>query len=57
MPSMPMAHTVKPVKAAPGKNPGEYLARLDLDMRGEWTLKIRISGPVRDQVVKTLRFD
>ena len=57
MPSMPMAHNVKPVKARPGKNPGEYLARLDLEMQGEWLVKLRISGPVRDQVVKKLRFN
>jgi hypothetical protein len=51
MPSMPMAHNVKPVKAAPGKTPGEYRARLDLEMRGEWAVKLRISGPVRDQLI------
>ena len=51
MPSMPMAHSVKPVKAAPGKAPGEYRARLDLEMRGEWTVKLRISGPLRDQLI------
>ena len=57
MPSMPMAHSVKPVKARPGKGPGEYLVRLDLEMQGEWAVKLRISGPVRDQVVKKVRFD
>jgi hypothetical protein len=57
MPSMPMAHNLKPVKARPGKAAGQYLARLDLEMRGEWALKLRISGPVRDQIVKNLRFD
>ena len=57
MPSMPMAHNIKPVKARPGKKPGEYEARLDLEMHGEWAVKLRISGPVRDQVVKSVRFD
>ena len=57
MPSMPMAHSIKPVKARPGKKPGEYAARLDLEMQGEWAVKLRISGPVRDQVVKKVRFD
>ena len=38
MPSMPMAHNLKPVKARPGKKPGEYEARLDLEMPGEWTV-------------------
>ncbi len=51
MPSMPMAHNIKPVKAAPGKAPGEYRARLDLEMRGEWAVKLRISGPLRDQLI------
>jgi hypothetical protein len=57
MPSMPMAHNVKPVKARPGNGPGEYLARLDLEMPGEWAVKVRISGKVRDQVVLHRRFD
>ena len=30
MPSMPMAHNIKPVKAKPGKKPGDYEARLDV---------------------------
>jgi len=57
MPSMPMAHSIKPVKARPGTKPGEYEARLDLEMQGEWAVKLRISGPVRDRVVKKVRFD
>ena len=57
MPSMPMAHNVKPVKARPGNGPGEYLARLDLEMPGEWAVKVRISGKVRDQVVLHHYFD
>ena len=51
MPAMPMAHNVKPVKARPGNTPGEYLARLDLEMPGEWAVKLRLSGPVRDVLV------
>ena len=51
MPSMPMAHNVKPVKARPGKAPGEYQATLDLDMTGEWAVKLRLSGAVRDVLV------
>jgi hypothetical protein len=51
MPSMPMAHSVKPVKATPGKTAGEYRARLDLEMPGEWAVKLRLSGPVRDVLV------
>ena len=51
MPSMPMAHNVRPVKARPGKTPGEYLVRLDLEMTGEWAVKLRLSGAVRDVLV------
>src|SRR5438874_11357558 len=57
MPSMPEAHSMKPVKARPGKGPGEYLVRLDLDMPGEWNVKLRLSGPVRDQLVLRYEFD
>jgi hypothetical protein len=56
MPSMPMAHNVKPVKARPGKAPGEYLATLDLDMAGEWAVKLRLSGSVRDVLVVRYTF-
>lgn len=57
MPSMPMAHNVKPVPATPGKAPGEYDARIALEMHGEWALRLQVSGPVRDIVVKKLRFE
>ena len=51
MPSMPMAHNIKPVKAQPTSKPGEYQARLELEMTGEWAVKLRIAGPVRDQLI------
>jgi hypothetical protein len=57
MPSMPMAHNVKPVKARPSGAPGEYRARLDLEMLGVWAVKLRLSGPVRDQLVLHYEFD
>jgi hypothetical protein len=57
MPSMPMAHNVKPVKAKPAKRPGEYEARLDLEMLGEWAVKLRLAGPVRDQLILHYEFD
>jgi hypothetical protein len=56
MPSMPMAHNVAPVKARPGKAPGEYRLQLDLDMAGEWAVKLRLSGAVRDLLVLHYRF-
>ncbi len=57
MPSMPMAHSMRPVPAKAGAEPGTYGARLELEMRGEWAVKMRVSGPVQDQVIKTLRFE
>ena len=56
MPSMLMAHNLKPVKARPGKKPGEYEARLDLEMPGEWTVKLRLAGPVRDLLIVHYNF-
>jgi hypothetical protein len=57
MPSMPMAHNVKPVRAKPGKSAGEYEAMLDLEMRGEWAVKLRLGGPVKDQLILLYDFD
>jgi hypothetical protein len=57
MPSMPMAHNVKPVKAQAGKAPGEYRAKLDLEMLGVWAVKLRLAGPVRDQLILHYEFD
>ncbi len=56
MPSMAMAHNVKPVTARPGGMPGMYHARIRLDMLGEWALKIDISGPTRDRIIHVMRF-
>ena len=57
MPSMPMAHNVKPIKATPGKRAGEYEVKLDLDMLGEWAVKLRLAGSVRDQLILHYEFD
>ena len=56
MPSMPLAHNVRPVKAAAGSMPGHYTATLELEMLGEWALTLDVSGPTRDRVVKKLEF-
>ena len=56
MPSMPMAHNIKPVKARRGNAPGEYLARIDLEMPGQWAVKLRLSGAVRDVLVLRYNF-
>ena len=56
MPSMPMAHNVRPVTAKATGTPGLYHARLHLEMYGEWALKLAVTGPTRDIVVKKHRF-
>jgi len=56
MPSMPMMHNVRPVKATAG-DPGTYQARLALEMHGDWAVQLNLSGPVRDRVVANIRFD
>jgi hypothetical protein len=57
MPSMPMAHAVRPVTATPGPEPGEYRFRLALEMRGEWAVRLRLGGAVRDQLILHYAFD
>ena len=57
MPSMPMMHNVRPVPAKPGTQAGTYLARLALEMHGDWAVQLNLSGPLRDRIVANLRFD
>lgn len=54
MPSMPMAHTVKPVKAQPTAKPGQYKGTLELEMLGVWAVEVDLSGPVRDKQSRNL---
>ncbi len=56
MPSMPMAHNVKPVKAMPTEKPGMYHARIELEMYGEWVLKMDVSSPARDTIIHKMNF-
>lgn len=56
MPAMPMAHNVKPITAKAMGKPGMYHARLHLEMYGEWALKLTVTGPTRDLVIKKHRF-
>jgi len=56
MPAMPMAHNVKPVTATAMGKPGLYHVRLNLEMYGEWALKMTVTGPARDIVIKKQRF-
>jgi hypothetical protein len=57
MPSMPGVHNLRPVQAVEDPEKGSYRARLILDMHGDWALQLNLSGPVRDRVVKVLRFE
>jgi YtkA-like len=55
MPSMPMAHRVKPAAAAPTGRPGEYRGTLELEMSGVWALQIDIAGALRDRAIVRLQ--
>ena len=56
MPSMPGAHSVRPVPAEAHGVPGMYRARIQLEMTGEWALKLDFTRPDRDRVVEKLHF-
>ncbi|NRR30648.1 FixH family protein [Oxalobacteraceae bacterium] len=51
MPSMPMAHNVRPVQAQAQRTPGLYRARLALEMAGRWNVKLRIASPAADLLI------
>jgi hypothetical protein len=57
MPSMPLAHNVRPVKATVSAAPGMHEVRIELEMLGDWALRIDLTGKVRDRVIKVLRFE
>jgi len=57
MPSMPMAHNVRPVKAQPASAPGEFVVMLELEMHGEWAVKVQLTGAVKDVLVLRYEFD
>lgn len=57
MPSMPMAHNIPPVGAAPAGEPGIYAFPITLDMFGSWAFSIRLSGPREDLLVEVLNFE
>ena len=56
MPSMPMAHNVKPVAGKPTEAPGTYAARLVLEMHGDWAVSVTVDAPFRDKIVRLLNF-
>jgi len=56
MPSMPMVHNIRPVRAVPAAGPGLYQARLELEMYGTWMVKLQVSIPAQDQIVQKIDF-
>ena len=56
MPSMPGAHNVRPVRAEPTGTPGTYRARIELEMTGEWALRLDFTRPGRDLGIRKLHF-
>jgi len=57
MPSMPMAHSVKPVTAQPvAERSGFYEGRITLEMLGEWAVKVQFRAPRPDIVVRKFDF-
>ena len=58
MPSMAMAHNVKPVKFTEKEGmAGHYEFIIQLEMLGEWMFQYDISTPKRDRVMEKLIFD
>ena len=58
MPSMALAHNVKPVKFTEKKGmAGHYEFIIQLEMLGEWMFQYDISQPKRDRVMEKLIFD
>ncbi|MAT87933.1 MAG: hypothetical protein CL532_05230 [Aestuariivita sp.] len=57
MPSMAMAHNVKPVSVAEhAVMPGRYSFQIQLEMYGEWRLSYDMVKPIRDRLHETLVF-
>ena len=57
MPAMPLAHNVRPIRPDPVDGaPGRYEGRLELEMLGEWAIRMTFDKPVRDIVIRKLTF-
>ena len=53
MPTMPLAHNVRPIRPEPVAGaPGRYEGRLELEMLGEWAIRMTFDQPVRDIVIE-----
>ena len=58
MPSMAMAHNVKPAKFSEKEGMvGHYEFTIQLEMLGEWMFQYDITNPKRDRVLEKLVFD
>ena len=58
MPSMAMAHNVRPVKFTEKEGmAGHYEFTIQLEMLGEWMFQYDITNPKRDRVLEKLVFD
>ena len=58
MPSMAMAHNVRPVKFTEKERmAGHYEFTIQLEMLGEWMFQYDITNPKRDRVLEKLVFD
>ena len=58
MPSMAMAHNVKPVKFSEKEQmAGHYEFTIQLEMLGEWMIQFDIAIPKRDRVMEKLIFN
>ena len=57
MPTMPLAHNVRPIRPEPVAGAsGRYEGRLELEMQGEWAIKMTFDEPVRDIVIEKVTF-
>lgn len=57
MPSMPMAHSIRPAVTVPTDKPGEYRGSLQLEMAGVWAIQVDVSKPYRERLVQSIRID
>jgi hypothetical protein len=57
MPSMPMIHRIPKSRAVPTGKPGQYAAKVTLEMAGEWTARIVIDKPKRTTFVEKFQAD
>lgn len=57
MPSMPMIHRVPKSRAVPTGKPGQYAAKVILEMAGEWAVRIVVDKPRRATFVEKFQAD